>query len=85
VSVYGPTVTRRELDRLALLRVMALAHPDREKVEVFRSDVLDLLAVVDRLTMAPRAHTMVTVTMGQPPTVALMTGPVTVHQSGDRQ
>lgn len=53
----GPVVTRRELDRLAVLRVVALAYPDREKVEVFRVDVLDLLAVVDRLSADSRPET----------------------------
>lgn len=50
-------LSRRELDRLAVLRVIALAYPDREKVEVFRADVLDLLTVVDRLAAEPRPGT----------------------------
>lgn len=57
-SVDPLEVSRRELDRLAVLRVIALAYPDREKVEVFRADVLDLLNVVDRLMAGPRVDTV---------------------------
>lgn len=78
----GPVVTRRELDRLAVLRVVALAYPDREKVEVFRSDVLDLLAVVDRLMAEPRAETL---NVFQTPTSAFLSGSMTVHQRGGRR
>jgi hypothetical protein len=56
--VTGPGLSGRELDRLAVLRVIALAYPGREKVEVFRADVLDLLAVVDRLMAGPRVDTV---------------------------
>ena len=57
-SANPPEVSRRELDRLAVLRVIALAYPDREKVEVFRADLLDLLNVVDRLMAGPRVDTV---------------------------
>lgn len=77
-----PRLSRRELDRLAVLRVSALAYPDREKVEVFRSDVLDLLAVVDRLMVEPRVQTL---NVFQSPTSAFLAGSMTVYQRGGRR
>lgn len=77
-----PRMSRRELDRLAVMRVVALAYPDREKVEVFRADVLDLLAVVDRLAAEPRAETL---NVFHSPTSAFLSGSMTVYQRGGRR
>ena len=75
----GPGLSGRELDRLAVLRVIALAYPDREKVEVFRSDVLDLLAVVDRLSASVRPAAAST----RPPTNVFAT--MVIFEVGDQR
>lgn len=46
-------LSRRELERLAVLRVIALAEPESAKVAVWRADLVALLDAVDRLSQSP--------------------------------
>jgi hypothetical protein len=51
-------LTSQERDRLAVLRVVAMAAaPDAVKVQVWLTDLLVLLEVVDRLMQAPLTET----------------------------
>ena len=64
----GSSLSPREVERLAVLRVVLLAaDPQAVKVEVWRADALLLLAAVDRLAQrkepAVQAHESVTGTL----------------------
>ena len=64
----GSSLSPREVERLAVLRVVLLAaDPHAVKVEVWRADALLLLATVDRLAQrkepAVQAHESVTGTL----------------------
>ena len=54
-GIHLPELSRQERERLAVLRVAALAaNPTADNLHVRRLDLLTLLAVVDRLTEGPR-------------------------------
>lgn len=75
---FDVSLTARERDRLAVLRTIALAHADAEKVQVWRVDMLALLDAVDRLAAAPRVESL---SLFQGPIKArFLAGAMTVHQ-----
>src|SRR5829696_7853359 len=73
-------LTQRERDRLAVMRVIALAaDPEAVKVEVWRADLLALLEAVDRLAYPVRIGSLMVV--HGPTPGACLAGNMTVHQT----